>query len=441
MTFLPRLLALAAWAILALGAGMYVTGSHLAAKRFMTQATGPSSLPADSDYVAQVYNQRLSNDAASLVKASQILDLAGQREQSKQLRRFFAHCNVQRLGQEDACTRETVRSAVLRADDIQNEAQWPVDAALASKLNATLSLSFATEQQMRDGIDVPGFWAYHRYDSPGVLYDHDASHAFILLAAKNEGAWEIARFRARLTLPANHPIELDCDANPSPFRWEHPFAPATEVIRVCHQPEDLKLADLLAAVRQAQLRAPSVRLKEFELKDPYVRVTADAADPRHLTLHPVADFTTEFQPDSIPSSVSREQQSELKRVSCEETSTCPSQGQSLALALYDFFQKNYLLLPFLVGMVMGVGIGGLLVNSLFWVSIVAAAAGVSVIGGLVFAFNRVAVGAPGEARAWAEWGTLGIAVITISALLLWIPGLFLGFLLVKWFTRIENLKP
>jgi hypothetical protein len=54
---------------------------------------------------------------------------------------------------------------------------------------------------MRDGIDVSGFWQYHRYDSPGILSYDNGSHAFILLAAKNQARWEIARFRAWLTLP------------------------------------------------------------------------------------------------------------------------------------------------------------------------------------------------------------------------------------------------
>jgi hypothetical protein len=40
MERVPRLVGLAAWAILVLGAGLYVTGSHLAAQRFMTQVAG-----------------------------------------------------------------------------------------------------------------------------------------------------------------------------------------------------------------------------------------------------------------------------------------------------------------------------------------------------------------------------------------------------------------
>ena len=116
MERVPRLVGLAAWAILVLGAGMYVTGSHLAAQRFMTQVAGPTSLPAQSDYVSQAYGQRLGNDAEMIARATQILDLAALREQSRRLRRFFAYCNVQRLlGQDDACTRETVRSAVDKA--------------------------------------------------------------------------------------------------------------------------------------------------------------------------------------------------------------------------------------------------------------------------------------------------------------------------------------
>jgi hypothetical protein len=429
MERVPRLVGLAAWAMLVLGAGMYVTGSHLAAQRFMTQVAGPTSLSAQSDYVSQVYAQRLGNDAEMIARATQILDLAAQREQSKRLRRFFAYCNVQRLlGQDDACTRETVRSAVDKAERLATDAQWPVDNELGSSLNQALSFSLATERQMRDGIDAPGFWQYHQYDRPGVLSYDNAKHAFILLAAKNQARWEIARFRASLTLPANPPIELKCDWNPFPFQWRHPLTPSAEVIRVCQQPEGLKLSDLLPAVRQAQLASLPVQLEEFELKSPYVRVTVtDEGNLRRFTLHPVANFTTEFAPDSVPRAVSSDVQRELKQASCAKTSSCPSEGQSTSLAFYNFFQKNYILLPFLVGVLMGIGIVATVFSS-------------CTIGGIAFAFQAASSLAPGESRAWAEWGTLGIAVMAIGALLLWIPGLFLGLLLTKWVARNSRIQ-
>jgi hypothetical protein len=258
MERVPRLFGLAAWAMLVLGAGLYVTGSHLAAQRFMTQVAGPTSLPAQSDYVSQAYGQRLGNDPEMIGKVTEILDLAAQREQSKRLRRFFGYCNVQRLlGRDDACTRETVRSAVDKAEGLATDEQWPVDNELASSLNQALSFSLATERQMRDGIDSPGFWQYHQYDGPGVLSYGNARHAFILLAAKNQARWEIARFRAWLTLPANPPIELKCDRNPFPFQWGHPLTPSTEVIRVCQQPEGLKLSDLLPVGKRNSTRSPS----------------------------------------------------------------------------------------------------------------------------------------------------------------------------------------
>jgi hypothetical protein len=442
MERVPRLVGLAAWAMLVLGAGMYVTGSHLAAQRFMTQVAGPTSLSAQSDYVSQVYAQRLGNDAEVIARATQILDLAAQREQSKRLRRFFAYCNVQRLlGQDDACTRETVRSAVDKAERLATDAQWPVDNELASGLNQALSFSLATERQMRDGIDAPGFWQYHQYDRPGVLSYDNANHAFMLLAAKNQARWEIARFRASLTLPANPPLELKCDRNPFPFQWRHPLTPSTEVIRVCQQPEGLKLSDLLPAVRQAQLDSLPVRLEEFELKSPYVRVTVTGeGNLRRFTLHPVANFTTEFAPDSVPRAVSSEMQRELKQVSCAKIRSCPSQVQSTSVAFYNFFQKNYVLLPFLVGVLMGIGIGGLFARSLLTAGIVATVFSSCTIGGIAFAFQAAGSLAPGESRAWAEWGTLGIAVMAIGALLLWIPGLFLGLLLTKCVARTRGFK-
>ena len=442
MERMPQLVGLAAWTILVLGGGLYVTGSHLATQRFMTRVAGPTSLLAQSEYVSQTYSQRLADDAEMIARATEILDLAAQREQSKRLRRFFAYCNVQRLlGQDDACTRETVRSAVDKAEGLATDEQWPVDNELASNLNQALSFDLATERQMREAINSPGFWQYHQYDSPGILsYDH-ARHAFILLVAKNQARWEIARFRARLTLPASPPIELNCDQNPFPYQWPHPLTPGTEVIRVCRQPEGLKLSDLLSAVRQSQLGSLPVVLEEFELKSPYVRVTITAeGNLRRFTLHPVADFTTEFAPDSVPRAVSSEVQRELKQASCIKIRSCLSQGQSTSLAFYDFFQQNYVLLPFLVGLLMGIGIGGLLARSLLTAGIVATVLSICTIGGVALAFQAAGSRAPGESRAWAEWGTLGVAVMAIGALLLWIPGLFLGLLLIKWVARTRGLK-
>jgi len=97
MERVPRLVGLAAWAILVLGAGMYVTGSHLAAQRFMTQVAGPTSLPAQSDYVSQAYGQRLGNDAEMIARATQILDLAALRS-IIWCRPTLARCRLHRAG-------------------------------------------------------------------------------------------------------------------------------------------------------------------------------------------------------------------------------------------------------------------------------------------------------------------------------------------------------
>jgi hypothetical protein len=143
---------------------------------------------------------------------------------------------------------------------------------------------------------------------------------------------------------------------------------------------------------------------------------------------------------STPRTVLSEVQLELKQVSCAKISSCPSQGQSTSLAFYDFFQQNYVLLPFLVGVFMGIGIGGLFARSLLTAGIIATVFSISTIGGIAFAFQAAGSCAPGESRAWAEWGTLGLTVMAIGALLLWIPGLFLGLLLTKWVARVRRLE-
>ena len=213
-------------------------------------------------------------------------------------------------------------------------------------------------------------------------------------------------------------------ARPCVRRWTRPLG--SQQTR-----NGLKLSDLLPAVRQAQLGSLSVRLEEFELKNPYVRVTVAGEGTLHrLTLHSVA--TAEFAQDSVLPSVSSELQRELKQVSCAKIGSCLSPVQSASLALHDFFQRNYVLMPLLVGALMGIGIGGFFARSLLWGGIIAAVFGICTIGGIALAFRAAGSLPPGESRGWAEWGTMGIAVVAIGALLLWIPGLFLGLLLTKW---------
>jgi hypothetical protein len=424
-----RLIGLAAWAILAFGIVLITKGSKLAAERFMTHSIGPSRLAGQSDFIREVYDQPLGNDIEAVSRAMQILNLAGQSQQSKLIIKFFAHCNVQRLlGQEDACTRETMRSAMDKAKALAPDSQWPVNDDLAARLAHVLSFALATEQQMQDGIHSPGFWQYHQYSGPGVLSYDNGKHAFILLAVHNHERWEVARFHASLILRGSRRIELKCDWNPFPFGWPHPLSPDSEVIRVCEQPETLSLGELLPAVEQAQRDGSlSVRLKEFELKNHGVRITDDDDGGEHrFSLHPLAAFTTEFAPDTIPLTLSSKIQRELNQTNCQKLTSCPSLAQSASLAFYDYFQKYYRALPFLAGLLMGIGIGGLFARSLRYSGIVAAAGVVCTVVALMVAFQAAGNRPPGEARAWAEWGTMGLAVLCVGALLLWILGLFLG---------------
>jgi hypothetical protein len=451
MTLRARVLGVAAWATLVLGIVMYSAGSHLAARQFMTQANGPASIPAESPYVSQVYDQRLSNDFYTVARAIYVLDLAGEHERSKRLARFFAFCNVQRLlGQDDACTRETVRTAEdagsglpsgdLWGSGLPSDAQWKVDDELASRLNQVLSFSLATERQMHDGINSYGFWNYNQYESSGVLSHDNGKNASIVLAARNQGRWEVAGFRARLTLPAEHLIELDCGRDLFPFHWLHPLTPATEVIRVCWRNGGLDLPDMLPAIQKMQYQDPlPVQLEEFEIKKPYVRVTVESdGNVRRFTLHPAPSFTTEFARFSVPLSVSNEVARELKYMSCEKLNSCPSPGESAALGFYDFCSATFLLLPFFVGILMGIGIGGLFVKSLGSAGFIATAVTLCAIGVPVVLFQVAASGPRSEGRSWALFGIMGLGVLTIGALLLWIPGFLVGFGLTKWVREREG---
>lgn len=421
---LPRkIIALAAWAALALAVGMLVNGARLATRQSIAREAGPGRLPAQSEFIRRIYAQPVGNDADSIDRATRVLDLAGQHDLAMRLTDFFAYCNIERLrGQDDACTRESVRSAVDRNDVPASDAEWPVDGNLASDLEHALSFSLATEQQMRDGIQSPGFWEYHRYDGPGVLtYDNPTHGALIFLAVRNRSRWEVARFKARLELQGDNagPMELRCDQNPFPFFWLHPFTPGTEVLRVCRAPDSVKLPDLLAAVRRLQHSdSLPIRLDEFELKQPYVRVSIEDDGTTHpITLHPVRDFTAEFIPNT-GTAASRLPQ-ELSNVSCQELATCLPAGEAASLALYNFFQRNTLALPVLAGVLMGIGIGGLIRRSLRTGGIIV---GVVVVGAIAI----IAVSFQSSAML-----AFGLTVIALGAVPLWFAGFFLGILLTR----------
>lgn len=442
MKLVPRVLGLAAWAILAIGIGMFATGRQQAARRFLAQSVGPAAplhLPAESDYVRQLYGQPLGDRFETIARAAQILHLAGQPEKAQLLTRFFAYCNVERLlGQDDACKRETVRSAVDKAGRLALDAAWSADPELTSRLEHLLSFSFASEQQMHDGF--PRFvWNNIHYIAPGVVrYDY-GNQLFVLLAVQNRGPWEIVRFRAMAALSGDHRIGLECDSNPSPFYWSHPFTPGTQEIRICSLLEVTTSEALVAAVHRAQLEGPpNVQLDGLELKNPYVWITDAAGDGiSRFTLHPV-DFIGEMPNAEFPYSHSADLQRELEHTRCESTDTCPSRGQVASLAFYDFFQRRLPLLPFLVGLLMGVGIGGGLVASFRLAGIVTAVVAVGIAGTIALAFHTAANGPPGESRGWALFGLLHLSVYAIGALLLWIPGLFLGFALAKWVRDLSS---
>lgn len=299
-----------------------------------------------------------------------------------------------------------------------------------------LSFSWASKQQMQDQLRSEQGGQDGHYAGPGILrVDGQHQDAFVLLAVHNRGPWEIARFRATLKLSGDGRIALKCDRNPFPFFWPHPFTTGTEEIRVCEQPESIATEALVTAVQQARLKGPpNVQLKEFELTNPYVRVTDDAdGGTSRFTLYPV-DFPVEapFSPRS-----NFDLLRELKKTSCESTDTCPSWGQAASLAFYDFFGRHILLLPFLVGLFMGVGMGGF-VASFRLAGIVAAVLAVGTVGAIALAFQIASNGPPGESRGWTLFGLMALSVYAITGLLLWIPGLFLGFALTKWVRGLDK---
>jgi hypothetical protein len=435
MKLLRRLVPLLALISLVCGGAMLSKGSILANQRLMMKASGRRSVPAESDYVRGVYDRPLSNDVETIGRAMQALDFARQFDQSKLLERFFGYCNVQRfLGDDLACTRETVRSAIDKAARLAPNAQWAVDAQLAPQLASALSLSLATEPVIRASTDSYGFWEYHSYDGPGLLrYENPAHGAFVIIAARNDSAWEVTGFKGRLTLspPGAMPIALECDWLPFPFRWPGPLTPGTEAIRLCKERSTVKVDELLAAVHQArQDGSLSIRLEGFSLENPYVRVVDDDEGPQHLfTVHAEGNFSGWFGPHGLTPSISDQVARELAQLRCDKIASCPSTTEVASLALYDFFDQHHVWLPLLIGLLMGITIGGLR-RSLAVGGILSGTLLLGAVGGLGYFFYLVSK-SHGEGAGFAAMGLVGLTIIGANAFILWVPSLFVGIWLMK----------
>src|SRR5512147_2624813 len=110
---LLRAIGLCALAVLLAGASLLATGLNETARRGMERQNGMWSIPGDSEFVRSTLASPLADDFRAVSRAAEILAKAGRDSDADPLRTYYVHCNAQRLlGTDDACTRETVASAI-----------------------------------------------------------------------------------------------------------------------------------------------------------------------------------------------------------------------------------------------------------------------------------------------------------------------------------------
>jgi hypothetical protein len=424
MKYLRRAIALLALASLVLSADLLMTGSRYAHERQI----GAHRIPPESDYVRSVYDQQVGTDAKALLRAMQILSRAGQVEQSSLLERFFGYCSIKRfLGEDVSCSGLTVRSAVNRAAGLAPSDKWPVDGPLEAKLAEALSFSLASEELLRQSTGALT-WKGLSYEGPGILrYESPVHGAHLYLAARNRSAWELLGFRIRLQLRA--PLEIKCSSwMPFPFYWPAAFVPQSEALAYCEPPAGFSVEDLVAAVHEArQQDSLSVWVEEFTLKDPNVRVVDNGKSPVHRFTLNLAHNLSVVQKDrqSIDEQLSRE----LADVSCSRTATCPSAFESVSVALLDFFNQHIPLplIPVVIGLLMGVGLGGLFRKAFLLAGILAAVAVACIIGWFTFEFH--AINTSGGEKGFALLGMGELLFLSANGWVLWFVAMLVGVLL------------
>ncbi|MGH8141395.1 MAG: hypothetical protein ACREU2_02565 [Steroidobacteraceae bacterium] len=440
MKYLPRVIAVIALAALVFWPSIYTTGSRAARarpmSRPMSRALGVTGVPADSDYIRSVYARAVGTDADAVLREALMLSLAGQRQQSKLLERFFAYCSVQRfIGENAACTNQTVRAAVDRAPGLSPGDKWPIGGELESKLAEALTFSLANEPLLRRSTDQTT-WSTLTYEGPGLLgYNRQVKGAYVLLAVRNQSSWEMVNLVVRLRLPSSHsaPIALECStwAVPFPFSSPRVLRPQSEAIVYCDPPRNIALGDLLAAVKAAQ-QQPSlaIQIEEFTLEEPLVTVADDGAPLHQFTAHVVRNVSFMVQNGNRPRTEAEVIDRELAGVTCSQLSTCPSLFQSASLALFGLFAKVPLVaLPIIVGLLMGLCVGGFFRRTLLFGGIAVALVLVCTIGGYFYALHQIFV-SKGE-HGFALLGMVKLAQLGVIAFVLWLPALFIGVQITK----------
>jgi hypothetical protein len=365
---LPRTLAIFALAILVASVVLLIAGFNESNAR-QNSDRGITSLPHDSPYVLSILDGRVDDRFNEVNAAAWTLRAAGRPEEAQALFRFFVDCNAQRLIANDgACRDETVRGAIAkgRVPNPRLDQSWPVPSAIEPAVARALSFRLPDEALLLASASENS-WGNRRFDSPGVVRYSNPEGAHLFVAAQNGSPWVIARFQARLVLDleSGSTVELACDSdNPFPFATRA-IAPQEQSTAHCRPPNGTPLEALIAAFRALpDDGVPPVRVTQFELHNPYVRIVSggDPSAPEftvtpHGTLwRDARDQETMMREVQLPR--------ELAALDCAERGDCRSRFGSIALELSELIFGHLAVVPIWFGALLGMVLGGFVRSSL-----------------------------------------------------------------------------
>jgi hypothetical protein len=423
---LPKAIAFCALATLLGGASLLATGIAESTRQATAKQSGLTKIPHDSELVRSLLDAHLDDRTEALERTLWLLAAADRAADAENLNRFFVDCNLRRLlAEDDACRRETVRSAIARGAALpERDGALSIPRDVEAELAQELSLSWPDEALLRASAGEQN-WPRLRYDGAGVLRYSDPDGAYVFVAARNLGPWGISSWRIRLILQRSDakPLQLECDSNnPFPFH-DGSLAIGAQGAAHCNVLGSEPVEQVIGALRDAgDAPFPQATFAQLALRDPYVRVT-DVGAARFkvepMDRLPIGSLTRSIA--GLPH--------ELAALDCNRLASCPSLFASAAVRFAAFFDARLKLVPALLGALLGLAIGGLARRSL---TIGGAFAGVFVllaIVGIALLFGMVSQGS-GE----KGFPLLGIAMLIYGAGVgfgLGLPAFFIALLLMK----------
>ena len=334
---LPRTLALCALATLIVGAILLITGVDESGQRAVEKQNGLTKIPHDSELVRSLLDAPLEDDEDAVDRTSWLLAAADRSNEAVSLNRFVVDCNVRRfVGEDDACHRETVSSAITKGAALTGQpgaraAPPNVEARLAQ----TLSLSWPGEALLRATVDPRNLQRF-RFDGAGVLRYVEPPEANVVIAVRNQGPWEVAAWGVRIALSraGGAPIKFQCDSDRVlPLYRGGSLAVGAQAVAQCYVLSRESQEQATAALLENAAGAgPQAYFGEMTLRNPSVRVTDEgpAASPRFkvepMGQRPVGGLRRSLA--DLPH--------ELAAMDCNNIAHCPSAFADIAIRFNIF---------------------------------------------------------------------------------------------------------